>query len=47
MKAEGRLSHIKAEYSRTFSAGLSRHWGTDRAEVNEAVSLDARKQGIS
>jgi len=47
MKAEGRLSHIRAEYSRDLIGGAFLVIGaTDRAEVNEAVSRDARKQGI-
>jgi len=47
MKADGRLSHIKAGYSRDLIDGAFLVIGaTDRAEVNEAVSRDARKQGI-
>ncbi len=47
MKAEGRISHIRAEYSRDLIDGAFLVIGaTDRAEVNEAVSRDARKQGI-
>ncbi len=47
MKAEGRLSHIRAEYSRDLIGGAFLVIGaTDRADVNEAVSRDARKQGI-
>ena len=47
MKAEGRLSHIKADYSRDLIDGAFLVIGaTDRSEVNEAVSRDARKQGI-
>jgi len=47
MKAEGCLSHIKADYSRDLIDGAFLVIGaTDRAEVNEAVSRDARKQGI-
>jgi len=47
LKADGRLSHIRAEYSRELIDGAFLVIGaTDSAEVNEAVSRDAKKQGI-
>ncbi len=47
MKADGRLSHIKASYSGDLIEGAFLVIGaTDRAEVNEAISRDAGKKGI-
>jgi precorrin-2 dehydrogenase/sirohydrochlorin ferrochelatase len=47
LKADGRLSHIPADYSSDLIEGAFLVIGaTDRSEVNEAVSRDARRRGI-
>jgi precorrin-2 dehydrogenase len=47
MKSDGLLSHIQAGYSSDLIEGAFLVIGaTDRAEVNEAVSRDAKRQGI-
>jgi precorrin-2 dehydrogenase/sirohydrochlorin ferrochelatase len=47
LKSDGRLSHIQAGYSRDLIEGAFLVIGaTDRAEINEAVSRDAKRQGV-
>jgi precorrin-2 dehydrogenase/sirohydrochlorin ferrochelatase len=47
MKSDGLLSHIQAGYSSDLIEGAFLVIGaTDRTEVNEAVSRDAKRQGI-
>lgn len=47
MRADGRLSHIQAGYSSDLIEGAFLVIGaTDRAEVNDAVSRDARRRGV-